>query len=727
MWYDADQDGYQDVGEPGIGNVDVNLYRDNGTTPGVLDAGDTLVGTETTGADGGYIFTGLLPGTYLVDVVNATVPTGYTHLTLNQSLSDPTGPITVTAGDFYENADFGYYQPPTQPNGAMIGDSVWYDYDGDGVRDPNEPGIPGVTVTVTDSNNLTYTDITDQNGNYLISVPTGPTLSYTVQPTAGLPPGLTPTTPVPQSVPPLSPGQQYLNADFGYDSPTNQFGTIGDQVWRDTTMDGVFGAGESGIPGVSVDVWRNPDGSAAMNGDEYIVATTTTNTSGQYTVTVPLGSYFVMVSDTANVLDDYLPTVPGSTPGANNNNQVQPYAVTLTTAGQTNNTADFGYIQNPIQPNLGVIGNQLWFEIGDSVNGLYEPNIGDVGIEGVTMELLNVSNQVIATQVTGPSGDYAFTSLPAATYRVRVASSATNTAILGAYQPTVAGPNQAGQQPQEPQPYTIVLPAGGVNPTADFGYTIPLSFTVTKQLNTPPVIRTQEAISFTIRITNTGAMPIQVLPLTDVYSTTYLIYGSNNQYSSPASNDNNNDGQIDWSDLTASFGQDLAPNTSFSVIVTFTAKANTMQLPGEVTINTAIVSGAVSDPDGNGPLPPQTLDPQQEEEPVRIEIPTAVVLASRRALVKTDDVYLSWQTANEANVLGFNILRKRNNGAFQRINGEALFAENSGSSAGAPYRYADMNLAAGIYTYALEIVQLDGQAARYELGRVTIRPGGGLN
>ena len=62
VWYDTDQDGFEDVGEPGIANVQVKLYRDNGTTPGLIDGSDTLVGTETTGADGGYIFTGLTPG-----------------------------------------------------------------------------------------------------------------------------------------------------------------------------------------------------------------------------------------------------------------------------------------------------------------------------------------------------------------------------------------------------------------------------------------------------------------------------------------------------------------------------------------------------------------------------------------------------------------------------------------------------------------------------------------
>jgi hypothetical protein len=54
---------------------------------------------------------------------------------------------------------------------AVIGDSVWYDYDRDGVQDSGEPGIPGVAVTLNGDVNLDgvldqRVVVTDQDGRY---------------------------------------------------------------------------------------------------------------------------------------------------------------------------------------------------------------------------------------------------------------------------------------------------------------------------------------------------------------------------------------------------------------------------------------------------------------------------------------------------------------------------------------------------------------------------------
>ncbi|MBZ0271736.1 hypothetical protein K8I61_06845 [bacterium] len=74
-------------------------------------------------------------------------------------------------------------------------------------------------------------------------------------------------------------------------------------------------------------------------------------------------------------------------------------------------------------------------------------------------------------------------------------------------------------------------------------------------------------VTFRVTIRNAGARAIDIMPLTDTYDTTQLRYVS----SSPASNDNIDDGRINWSDLTASFGNNLAPGASFQVDVTFVA------------------------------------------------------------------------------------------------------------------------------------------------------------
>ena len=42
-----------------------------------------------------------------------------------------------------EDFDFGYRAT------TVLGDLVWWDLNHDGIKTSNEPGIPGVTVTVT--------------------------------------------------------------------------------------------------------------------------------------------------------------------------------------------------------------------------------------------------------------------------------------------------------------------------------------------------------------------------------------------------------------------------------------------------------------------------------------------------------------------------------------------------------------------------------------------------
>ena len=72
----------------------------------------------------------------------------------------------------------GFLEPPCRlhrrrtastpvPAGASFGDYVWVDVDGDGVQDPSETGLPGVTVLLLRCDGtLVQSTTTDANGRY---------------------------------------------------------------------------------------------------------------------------------------------------------------------------------------------------------------------------------------------------------------------------------------------------------------------------------------------------------------------------------------------------------------------------------------------------------------------------------------------------------------------------------------------------------------------------------
>ncbi len=54
--------------------------------------------------------------------------------------------------------------PPTE-----IGNYVWCDEDRDGIQDPNEPVLPGVTVQLYQGAAVVASTVTNASGNYLFN------------------------------------------------------------------------------------------------------------------------------------------------------------------------------------------------------------------------------------------------------------------------------------------------------------------------------------------------------------------------------------------------------------------------------------------------------------------------------------------------------------------------------------------------------------------------------
>ena len=171
VWYDLNNNGLEDPTETGVSNVSVSLYRDS-NNDGTPDG--AAVGTTTTNAQGYYIFTGLMPDSYIVEVMP---PAGYTSstpdggdpdndkdaddngviltggkirslpvdLTLNgEPTGDLLGSLTDTTPDNNSNytVDFGIWQP------MSLGNNVFDDKNNNGTQDATEPGVPNVTVNL---------------------------------------------------------------------------------------------------------------------------------------------------------------------------------------------------------------------------------------------------------------------------------------------------------------------------------------------------------------------------------------------------------------------------------------------------------------------------------------------------------------------------------------------------------------------------------------------------
>lgn len=121
VWYDADSSGTKEPGENGIDNVTLYLINSSGDT----------IDTQTTDQNGAYSFANVAPGSYTVDVDNSTVSIDYVLTTSSEPLS-----VTVTSGQNYQNADFGYVEGPDS-DGDRIKDHLegTGDRDGDGIPD----------------------------------------------------------------------------------------------------------------------------------------------------------------------------------------------------------------------------------------------------------------------------------------------------------------------------------------------------------------------------------------------------------------------------------------------------------------------------------------------------------------------------------------------------------------------------------------------------------------
>ncbi len=413
VWFDVNGDGVQDVGEPNLAGVDVTVtYLGADNTFGTAD---DEVFTDTTDASGLYLIEDLPGGLYRVVVDSADIPDGLDpSFDLDDGLVGPDGIWNGNLGQDQakRDVDFAY-----TGNGS-IGDTIWFDHDGDGTVNGPEVGIEGVDLTVTwlgfdglvgGGDDIEYPATTNASGMYLVdNLPAG---EYTVTvDTADLPAGFTQVSDPDATIDDattvtLADGENHVAADFGYRGS----GSIGDLVWLDTTGDGTVDSGEPGIQGVFVDVvWHGPDGNPG--GGDDVTFTVETDGDGGYLVEfLPAGSYEVIVTGglpdgVANSYDEDLDG-DSATP-------------VVLSDGEDHLTADFGYFGTTS------LGDRVWWDLdSDGVQDPGEPGLGGVEVT-VTFagadDTFGTGDDDTFVRVTDGAGNYLVSGLADGDYRVEV-------------------------------------------------------------------------------------------------------------------------------------------------------------------------------------------------------------------------------------------------------------------------------------------------------------------
>ncbi|MFN0109510.1 MAG: SdrD B-like domain-containing protein [Blastocatellia bacterium] len=532
VWKDLDADGVRDTvspNEPGVDGVKVVLWRDNGDNT-FSSTTDTMVAMQNTSGGGTYNFTGLLPGNYFVQVDSTNFGGGVLSTCLsspNHDTGDATdnndngvdNPTPTTGGvvsvlipligqseptnDGDGNngnltVDFGFYPP------MSLGNLVWKDLDGDGIRDtvsPNEPGVDGVKVVLwRDNGDNTFSSTTDtmlamQNtsgggaynftgllpGTYFVQIDAtnfGAGVLSACLSSPGADSGdtdnndngvdnPTPATSGIVSTPVVLIGQSEptddgdgnngnQTVDFGFYPPMN----LGNLVWKDLDGDGVRDTAtpnEPGVDGVKVVLWRDNGDNTFNSGTDTMVTMQNTAGGGLYNFTGLLpGNYFVQIDSTnfgAGVLSACLSS-PGNENGDtvdNNDNGVDNPTPTTggvlsvlipligttepTDDGDGNNgnlTVDFGFY-----PPMN-LGNLVWKDLdGDGIRDTASPN--EPGVDGVKVVLWrdngdNTFNSgadtMVTMQNTSGGGAYNFTGLLPGNYFVQIDSTNFGAGVL---------------------------------------------------------------------------------------------------------------------------------------------------------------------------------------------------------------------------------------------------------------------------------------------------------
>ncbi len=432
VWLDSNENGVQDVGEPGIPNVTVKLL--DSVSGQVRSDGET-----TTDANGYFhldnvrwenAFLSFSLPTELPASLLATLESHYpasssyykftqsgqggdSSLDSNVNELGRSGRIDIADGvDSDLSYDAGVHIKPT-----VLSDYVWLDTNGNGQQDAGENGVGGVTVKLMQGSSELASTTSDSNGAYQLVAPQGgdyylqfelPTeyvfSRFTEHNAAGVDDSIDSDahrdTGKTHTVTMIS-GETNDTLDAGI-YERDQLVSLGDKAWYDTNFNGIQDGSEAGVEGVEVRL-QYADSSTMLQ-------RTFTDANGEYQFDELLpGEYkvrFIAPRDEGYV---FSPALQGGDTTLDSNVDGNGYTDVITLqSGVDDLSVDAGLTKG-----VG-IGDYVWLD-GDA-DGRQDAD--ESGIAGVTVHLMQGTTEVTTT-TTDADGFYYLGHDQAGTYSVK--------------------------------------------------------------------------------------------------------------------------------------------------------------------------------------------------------------------------------------------------------------------------------------------------------------------
>ena len=360
LYFDDNGNGVQDVGEPDMPDVDLEIIDVFGVV--------TLISTDVNGD------------------WSIEVPAGNTFSNIDQQDPDfPSGAVQTEGTDpsltfVIANAltlsdNDGYFVQNPDITGTLSG-HLYFDNNNDSVQNNDEPNMPNVSIQIVDGDGVSQSIVTYDNGDWTTTVAEGDVTSTIDKNDPDFPAGATQTEGSDPTITTINAGDNFSEEPDGFFTP-NQTGILSGIVYEDLNGNGAQDGNEIGIEGVEVEILES-DGE---------ITSVTTNINGQWSTLVKIGQTTSSIDESSSNFPIDAIQTQGTNP-----------TTTFVASDSTINEVPDGFF---VEETTGTLTGRLYYD--DNANEAQDAN--EDGISNISISITDINGNVFETE-TDANGDW---------------------------------------------------------------------------------------------------------------------------------------------------------------------------------------------------------------------------------------------------------------------------------------------------------------------------------